>query len=80
MPNLTGLTVSTARSTLQQLGWTGQFSQTEGDFDLTKAGQIESFSPDANQVVGKNQTIQIQVYRGPGGGTTTTTTPPGGGH
>ncbi|HTI22789.1 MAG TPA: Stk1 family PASTA domain-containing Ser/Thr kinase [Kutzneria sp.] len=73
MPNLTGLTVSAAQSKLQsQYGWTGQFSITT-DMDITKPpNTIESSNPDANQVVGKNQTIQIQVYQ-PTGSTTTTT-------
>jgi beta-lactam-binding protein with PASTA domain/predicted Ser/Thr protein kinase len=73
MPNLVGLTVSAAQSKLQsQYGWTGQFSITT-DMDITKPpNTIESSNPDANQVVGKNQTIQIQVYQ-PTGSTTTTT-------
>ncbi|MFC0546396.1 Stk1 family PASTA domain-containing Ser/Thr kinase [Kutzneria chonburiensis] len=77
MPNLTGLTVSAAQSKLQsQYGWTGQFSITT-DMDITKPpNTIESSNPDANQVVGKNQTIQIQVYQPTG----TTTTTGNGGH
>jgi beta-lactam-binding protein with PASTA domain len=75
MPNLVGLTVSAAQSKLAQLGWTGQFSQTDGDFDQSKVGQIESSNPDANQVVSKDQTIQISVYKGLGGPTTTTKGP-----
>jgi predicted Ser/Thr protein kinase len=73
MPNLVGLTVSAAQSKLQsQYGWTGQFSITT-DMDITKPpNTIESSDPDANQVVGKNQTIQIQVYQ-PTGTTTSTT-------
>ena len=76
MPNLTGMTVSAAQSALSQLGWKGQFSQTtDTTFDPQKAGTIESFSPDVGSTVGKNQTIQIQVFQLPGGPTTTTKQP-----
>jgi serine/threonine-protein kinase len=75
MPNLTGMTPQAAQSLLQsQYGWTGTFSQQQGDFDQNKQGTIESFSPDVGQAVKKNQTIQIQVYSGLGGPTTTTPT------
>jgi serine/threonine-protein kinase len=72
MPNLVGLTVSTAQSQLAQFGWKGQFSVTT-DIDITKPpNTIESSNPDSGQTVGINQTIQIQVYQ-PTSGTTTTT-------
>jgi eukaryotic-like serine/threonine-protein kinase len=77
MPNITGMTVPAARSALQQLGWSGQFSQqTDTASDLNKVNTIESSSPTSNQAVGKNQTIQIQVFQL--FGTTTTSNPPGG--
>ena len=75
MPNLTGQTVAAAQSLLQsQFGWTGSFSQQQGDFDQNKQGTIESFTPDVGQPVKKGQTIQIQVFTGLGGTTTPTTT------
>jgi serine/threonine-protein kinase len=76
MPDLVGLTVSAAQSKLQQLGWKGNFSQTtDTTLDNQKVNTIESSNPDANQTVGINQTIQIQVFQFPGSGGPTTTTP-----
>ena len=76
MPDLVGLTVSAAQSKLQQLGWKGQFSQTtDTTLDNLKVNTIESSNPDANQTVGINQTIQIQVFQFPGNGSTPTPTP-----
>ena len=76
MPDLVGLTQQAAQSKLQQLGWKGTFSvTTDTTLDTQKVNTIESSNPDANQTVGINQTIQIQVFQFPGSGGPTTTTP-----
>ncbi|WP_423202182.1 PASTA domain-containing protein [Herbihabitans rhizosphaerae] len=73
VPDLEGKTVSEAEAILRGMGWTGTSStQDVMTADRDKDGRIAQHIPDADAKIAKNGTIQLLVYRFPGGGSTTT--------
>ncbi|MEU5691083.1 Stk1 family PASTA domain-containing Ser/Thr kinase [Actinosynnema sp. NPDC020468] len=74
MPDLTGLSESQARGRLNQLGWTGDLSQTgtEAVQDPSQNGKIRSQSVQQGQPLAKNQRITVVVGEFRVGGPTTT--------
>jgi beta-lactam-binding protein with PASTA domain/predicted Ser/Thr protein kinase len=68
MPNLVTLTQQEAQSKLAGMGWTGHFNvDTQLTTDPNKDGQISDQSPEPNQQIDKDETVNISVWKFPGG-------------